>query len=108
MSEPLSPFREYEPTKAPEVPRGNIREIELLAQTFTLRIFAMRTRYPLSAVLTDGFFDGMTDVRLRKEDRIELVASFGAERGEHATLIVDDVDKHGKAAVSLLQLYKRS
>ena len=34
--------------------------------------------------------------------------AFGAERGEHATLVVDEVDKAGKAKVSLLQLYKRS
>ena len=44
---------------------------------------AMRTKYPLSAVLTDAYFDSMTDLRMRNEDRIELVASFGAERGEH-------------------------
>jgi hypothetical protein len=33
-----------------------------------------------------------------------LVASFGAERGEHATLVVDNVTKEGHATVSLLHL----
>jgi hypothetical protein len=35
-------------------------------------------------------------LRLRKTG-FELVASFDAERGEHATLVVDEVDKPGKA-----------
>jgi hypothetical protein len=50
----------------------------------------------------------LIDLRLRKEDRIELVASFGAERGEHATHVVDEVDKAGKAIVSLLHHYERA
>jgi len=36
-------------------------------------------------------------LQLRKEGRIELVASFGADRAEHAILIVDVADKHGLA-----------
>ena len=59
------------------------------------------------AMRTDAYFDSTTDLRMRNEDRIELVASFGAERGEHC-VVVDEVDKTGKAQVSLLQLYKRS
>jgi len=38
---------------------------------------------------------------------ITLVASCGAERAEHAILIVDEADKHGKATVSLLHRYER-
>jgi hypothetical protein len=109
MSEAASQYQEYhDSVRPPEAPRGNISEIELIAQTFTLRIWAMRTKHPLSAVLTENFFDGMTDLRLRKEDRIELVASFGAERGEHCTLVVDEVDKAGHAKLSLLHRYERN
>jgi hypothetical protein len=46
-------------------------------------------------------------LQLRKEGRIELVASFGADRAEHAILIVDVADKHGSAKVSLLHHYGR-
>ncbi len=49
----------------------------------------------------------MKDVRLLKLDTITLVASNGADRAEHAVLIVDDADKHGKASVSLLHRYGR-
>jgi hypothetical protein len=38
---------------------------------------------------------------------ISLVASYGADRAEHAILIVDESDKHGKASVSLLHRYER-
>jgi hypothetical protein len=44
----------------------------------------------------------MKDVRLLKEDAITLVASYSADGAEHAILIVDDADKHGKATVGLL------
>jgi hypothetical protein len=67
----------------------------------------MRTRHPLSVVLADGHFDGMIDLRLRAEDRIELVASFGTEHGDHAPPVVDEVDKAGKAKISLSHFYKR-
>jgi hypothetical protein len=59
-------------------------------------------------VLADGYFDTLADVRLLKEDTISLVASYGADRAEHAILIVDEADKHGKAKVSLLHRYERS
>ena len=77
-----------------DAPRGNINEIQLLAQT--ARVWWMRTKHFLSTVLADGYFDTL------KEDTISLVASYGADRAEHAVLIVDEADKHGKAKVSLL------
>ena len=46
-------------------------------------------------------------VRLPGRDTITLVASYGAERAEHAILIVDEADKHGKASVSLLHHFER-
>jgi hypothetical protein len=57
-------------------------------------------------VLADGYFDTLADVRLLKED-ISLVASYRADRAEHAVLIVDEADKHGKVKVSLLHRYER-
>jgi len=69
---------------------------------------AVATKYSLASVLADGYFDTLTDVRLLKEDTISLVASYGAERAEHAVLVVDEADKHGKARVSLLHRYERS
>jgi hypothetical protein len=49
----------------------------------------------------------MNVVRLLKEDTITLVASYGADRAEHAVLIVTAADKHGKASVGLLHLYNK-
>jgi hypothetical protein len=49
----------------------------------------------------------LADVRSLK-DTISLVASYGADRAEHAVLIVDDSDKHGKAKIALLHRYERS
>jgi hypothetical protein len=54
-----------------------------------------------------AYRETMKDVRLLKEDTITLVASYGAGRAEHAILIVDEADKHGKASVSLLHRYER-
>jgi hypothetical protein len=75
-----------EAPKPVETPRGNINEIELLAQTFTLRIWSMKIKHPLSAVLT-GYFDGMIDLCLRKEDRIEVDRILW-RRGEHSVLVI--------------------
>jgi hypothetical protein len=66
----LSPFREYEAPKI-ETPCGNANEVDLIAATSAMRIWSMKTRHPLDAVLTRGFFDGMIDLRLRRDDRIE-------------------------------------
>jgi hypothetical protein len=52
-------------------------------------------------------WEAMKDVRLLKEDTIQLVASYGADQAEHAVLIVDEADKHGNASVSLLHRYER-
>jgi hypothetical protein len=101
-------FREYTDVMAPaKGARATIGEIELLAQTFTLRIFVMRTKCSLDTVLSDGYFNDITDVHFRKEDRIEIVANFDGV-GEHALLVVDAVDKAtGRPKVSLLQKYER-
>ena len=103
-----SAFREYTDVMAPaKGTRATIGEIELLAQTFTLRIFAMRTKHSLDAVLSDGYFNEITDIIFRKEDRIEIVANFDGV-GEHALLVVDAVDKAtGRPKVSLLHKYER-
>jgi len=103
----LDPFREYEAPKAQEAPRARFADIELLAATYPLRIFTMRSIYPLETVLTPGYFDELADVRLRRQDRIELVADFHSV-GTHATLVVDEVNKHGgDVRVSLLCKYER-
>jgi hypothetical protein len=102
-------YREYvDAIRPPDPPRASVKDIELLSQTIAIRIWAMRSEHTLAEVLSDGFFEGLRDVRLRREDRIEVVASWGQPVAEHATLVVNEVDKHGLATVSLLQLYKRA
>ena len=104
----LDPFREYVAPGPIEPPRAATADIELMSATYPLRIFTMRSIHPLETVLTAGYFDGLADVRLRKEDRIELVADW-AGVGTHATLVVDWVNKAGgEPRVSLLQRYQRS
>jgi hypothetical protein len=99
-------YREYvDVIRGADQPRGSINEIQLLAPT--ARVWWMRTKHSLAAVLTDGYFDTLTDVRLLKEDTITLVASYGADRAEHAVLIVTESDKHGLAKVALLHRYER-
>jgi hypothetical protein len=106
MSESVSLYREYVDVIRPaDAPRGSINEIQLMTQT--ARVWWMRTKHSLSEVLADGYFDTLTDVRLLKEDTITLVASYGADWAEHAILIVEAADKHGKATVSLLHRYER-
>jgi hypothetical protein len=101
-------YREYvDVVRPPDPPRAGIQDIELLSQTVAIRIWAMRSNHSLAEVLADGFFEELRDVRLRKEDRIEVVASWGQPVAEHATLVVDEADKYGLATVSLLHLYQR-
>lgn len=71
-----------------------------------IRVWGMRSKLPLQAILRPGFFNNR-DLQLRKNDRIELVCDSGAELATHATLAVDGI-KDGVAAVSLLHLYKRT
>jgi hypothetical protein len=107
MIEAADPYREFPGIAKPAgPPRARFADIELLAATYPLRIFTMRSIHAIATVLSPGYFDELADVRLRKEDRIELVADFHGV-GQHATLVVDDV-KLGKATVSLLCRYERS
>lgn len=89
-----------------ELPHIHINEIEAIAQG-VVRIWGLRTKHSLKTVLTPGYFNNR-DIPLSKEDRIELVSNSG-EVGDHATLVVDSIDKaKGVAKVSLLHLYKRA
>jgi hypothetical protein len=106
MSEIDHQYREYiDCVRPPAPPRGNKNEIQLLSQT--ARVWWMRSKHPLAAILLDEYWTTMRDVRLTKEDTINLVSSFGAERADHSILVVDEADKHGLATVSLLHLYQR-
>jgi hypothetical protein len=99
-------YREYvDIVRSPDARRGNINEIQLMSQT--ARVWWMRSKNPLAAILADEYWTTMTDVRLLKEDTIQLVSSYGADRAEHSVLIVDDADKHGLAKVALLHRYDR-
>jgi hypothetical protein len=101
-------FREYiDVIRPPDPPRASIKDIELLSQTIAIRIWAMRTNHDLATVLAAGYFDDVKDVRLRKEDRIEIVASWEKPVAEHATLVVMDADKYGLAHVALLHKFER-
>src|ERR1700681_2041671 len=104
----LDPFREYEAPKPDEVPRARFADVELLAATYPLRIFTMRSAYPIETVTTPGYFDDLADVRFRRQDRLELVADFHGE-GTHATLVVDEVNaRGGEVRVSVLCRYARN
>ena len=108
LSEALSEYREYvDVIRPPEIPRASVRDIELLSQTIAIRIWAMRTKHDLATVLGGGFFDDVKLVGLKKEDRIEVVASWGQPKAEHATLVVDRVGVTGIPAVSMMLHYKR-
>ena len=109
MAEATSVFREYFDVIRPvEDPRAAITDIELMSATYPLRIFTMRSVHPLETVLAPGYFDDLADVRLRRQDRIELVADFNGT-GTHATLVVDHVNKSGgEPKVSLLARYERT
>jgi hypothetical protein len=102
-------FREYiDQVRPPDPPRAEINDIELLSQTIAIRIWAFRTKHSLATVMRPDFFDGLKDVRLRKNDRIEVIASWDEPLAEHATLCVDRVSGTGEATVSLMHLYERS
>jgi hypothetical protein len=106
--EVLDQYREYvDSIRPPPAPRASIKDIELLSQTIAIRIWAMRSKHDLATVLTDGFFDELKDVRLRKNDRVEVIASWDEPVAEHAVLCVDAVDGAGKPAVSLMLRYER-
>jgi hypothetical protein len=108
MSEVASEYREYVDVIRPaEPPRANVGDIELLSQTIAIRIWAFRSNHSLKTVLSDGFFDGLRDVNLKRNDRIEVVASWDQPMAQHATLVVDQVDGTGNATVSLMLLYER-
>ena len=113
----LDPLRTYEVPKPAEPLTGLMSEMELSSQTTRIRIWYYRTWHPLEAVLARGYFDSMKDVRLRKEDRIEIIANFststststgtGTTPSQHALLVVDSVSKEGRVTASLLQAYQR-
>jgi hypothetical protein len=103
----LDPFRHYEAPGPDALPRAVFSDLELLAACRPLRIFTMRSTYPVEAVTAPGYFDGLADCRLRRHDRIELLADSNGE-GTFATLCVDSVNKAGgEVRVSLLCRYER-
>jgi hypothetical protein len=108
MSEAAA-YREYiDPNTPPDPPRATVGDIELMSQTIAVRVWAMRTKHSLAEVLSAGYFDGTRNVGLKKEDRIEIVASWHLAIAEHATLVVAGVGVTGIPAVSLLHRYERN
>lgn len=109
MPQATSAYREYVDVIRPaDAPRAELNDFQLVSST--VRLWWLRTRYPLDVVLQDGFYTNVADLRLRAEDRVEVVASNGGEGpAEHATLVVDSVNKSGgEIRVSLLHRYERS
>lgn len=104
----LDPFRDYEASQAPEIPRARFADIELLSATYPMRIFTMRSAFSIETVITPGYFDELADCHLRRLDRIELLADFHGI-GNFATLVVDEVNaRGGEVKVSLLCRYERA
>jgi hypothetical protein len=104
------PFRDFpDATKPPDPPRARTRDIELLSQTIAIRVWAFRTTHDLATVLRPDFFGDLRDVHMKKNDRIETIASWDEPEAEHATLCVDHVSKSGgDIRVSLLCKYERA
>jgi hypothetical protein len=94
--------------RPPSPPRAHIKNIELLSQTIAIRIWAFRTTYDLATVLRPDFFRDLRDVHLKKNDRLEVIASWDEDEAEHATLCVDRVSGTGLATVSLICRYQRA
>jgi hypothetical protein len=109
MSEAVSEYREYvDVIRPPAIPRGHVKEMDLITATTGIRIWSMKTKHPLEVVLSQNFFSEMIGHRFRRDDRIELIADCDGPRSVHALLVVDDADKHGTvSAVSLLHRYER-
>lgn len=106
---PADPFREFVDEKivtSPEPIRGDLNSIQLISSTS--RYWWMRTKHPLSAVLADEYWETMKDVRLMKEDVVQVVSSFGTDQAEHSVLVVHTADKHGLATVRVLHRYLRA
>ncbi len=102
-------YREYvEVVRPPDPPAAKVGDIELLSQTIAIRIWAFRTKHSLATVLSAGYFDGLRDVGLRRNDRIEVIPSWDEPQAEHATLCLDKVDDIGRVTASLIHLYKRA
>jgi hypothetical protein len=102
-------YRDYfDSVRPPAKPAAHVSDLDLIAATSVMRIWSMKTKHPLDAVLGDGFFDDVADLRLRSNDRIELICDTDADVAIHGTLVVDSADKHGHATVSLLHRYERS
>jgi hypothetical protein len=102
-------YREYvDSIRPPDPPAAHVSDLDLIAATSVMRIWSMKTKHPLDAVLGAGFFDDVADLRLRSNDRIELICDTDADVAIHGTLVVDSADKHGLAKVALLHRYQRS
>jgi hypothetical protein len=66
-------------------------------------LFWLCTKRQLDDVMTPGFFDSVSDLRFRKEDQIEVVASIDSDGpAPHATMAVN---KSG-GQISQLHLYR--
>ena len=108
-SAPSDPYREFvdeDAVTSPEIPTGDINSLQLISSTS--RYWWMRTKHPLAAVLADSYWESLKDVRLQKEDVIQLVSSFGTDQAEHSVLVVHSADRHGLATVRILHRYMRS
>jgi hypothetical protein len=102
-------YREYHAAVRPaEVPAAAFDDFQLVAST--VRLWWLRTKWPLDAVLQDSFYANVADLRLRAEDRIEVVAGDrNSGPAEHALIVVNHVDKSGgDVRVSLLARYERA
>jgi hypothetical protein len=102
-------FRDYFETIRPAAaPRAALNDLQLVSST--VRLLWLRTRHPLDVVMQPGYFNNVAELRLKKEDRIEVVADCNGEgRADHATIVVDHVNKHGgDVRVSVLQRFERS
>jgi hypothetical protein len=101
-------YRDYFETIRPaDPPRAGLNDLQLVSST--VRLLWLRTQFPIDVVMQPGFFDNVSDHRLKREDRIEIVANCNGDGpADHATIVVDHVNKSGgDVRVSLLHKYQR-
>ena len=88
-----------------EVLCADLNNFALAINTKPFNVFYYKTPHLLEWVLEPGYFNSVIESSLRKDDRIEVVASSSGDVAEHATLAVSKIihsNAHKEVQVSLL------
>jgi hypothetical protein len=80
------------------VTTADVRDFQL-GINMVFNTFFYKTTHPLDDLLGPGYFDSVIEVKPRRNDRIEVVASCDSSQPEHATLAVKEVNHKDKRVV---------